>query len=167
MPVNPFTYGNPISTPERFFGRKAEVEQVYTRLLNAEFESSSIVGERRIGKTSLLNYIAHPSTVKAHGLDPDRYIFVYVDLQMVDQETTQARFWARLLKRAVRELADEELENDFNKVIGQEKIDSYALDDLFSLIDERGLHFILLLDEFENVTKNANFDTDFFYGLLP
>ena len=36
--TNPFTYGNPISNPVRFIGRRAEVEQVYTRLRNAEFE---------------------------------------------------------------------------------------------------------------------------------
>ncbi len=165
MPANPFTYGNPISAPARFFGRKAEVEQVYTRLLNAEFESSSIVGERRMGKTSLLNYIAHPSTAEAHGLAPDRYLFVYVDLQMVDQKTTPTRFWSRLLRRVARKLKDEELKAEFEQAVGQEEIDNYTLDDLFSLIDERYLHFILLLDEFENVTENANFDTDFFYGL--
>jgi hypothetical protein len=165
MTANPFTYGNPISAPARFFGRKAEVEQVYTRLLNAEFESSSIVGERRMGKTSLLNYIAHPSTAEAHGLAPDRYLFVYVDLQMVDQKTTPTRFWSRLLRRVARELKDEELEAEFKQAVGQEEIDNYTLDDLFSLSDEQDLHFILLLDEFENVTENANFDTDFFYGL--
>src|SRR5260370_41708320 len=53
MIVNPFTYGNPISDPKRFFGRRKEIDQVFSRLRNAEFESSSIVGERRIGKTSL------------------------------------------------------------------------------------------------------------------
>jgi len=57
MIVNPFTYGNPISNPKRFFGRKREIEQVFSRLCNVEFESSSIVGERRIGKTSLFNYL--------------------------------------------------------------------------------------------------------------
>ena len=165
MTANPFTYGNPISAPARFFGRKAEVEQVYTRLLNAEFESSSIVGERRMGKTSLLNYIAHPSTAEAHGLALDRYLFVYVDLQMVDQKTTPTRFWSRLLRRAARELKDEELEAEFEQAVGQEEIDNYTLDDLFSLIDEQDLHFILLLDEFENVNENSNFDTDFIYGL--
>ena len=60
MIENPFTYGNPISEPGRFFGRRREVEQVYSRLLNAEAESSSLVGERRIGKTSLLQYLMHP-----------------------------------------------------------------------------------------------------------
>ena len=58
--LNPFTYGNPISDPERFVGRRREVEQIFMRLRNPEFESSSIVGERRSGKTSLLNYVSHP-----------------------------------------------------------------------------------------------------------
>jgi len=165
MSTNPFTYGNPISDPARFFGRRDEVEQVYTRLLNAEFESSSIVGERRTGKTSLLSYIAHPSTAGAHGLDPARYLFVYADLQMVDQKTTPTRFWARLLRRIGRKVKDDKLKAEFKQAGEQEEIDNYTLDDLFYLTDERGLHFVLLLDEFENVTENANFGTDFFYGL--
>jgi len=57
---NPFTYGNPISDPRRFFGREREVEQIFGRLRNEEFESSSVVGDRRIGKTSLLNFLANP-----------------------------------------------------------------------------------------------------------
>ena len=88
MGGNPFTYGNPISDPRRFFGRAREVEQIFGRLRNEEFESSSVVGERRIGKTSLLNYLADPDVRAAHGLDPGRYAFVYVDLQMVDDATT-------------------------------------------------------------------------------
>jgi hypothetical protein len=165
MSTNPFTYGNPISDPARFFGRRAEVEQVYTRLLNAEFESSSIVGERRTGKTSLLYYIAHPSTASAHGLDQDHDLFVYADLQMVDQKTTPTRFWARLLRRIGRKVRDDELKAEFKQAGEQEEIDNYTLDDLFYFSDERNLHFILLLDEFENVTENSNFGTDFFYGL--
>ena len=165
MSNNPFTYGNPISDPARFFGRRSEVEQVYTRLLNAEFESSSVVGERRTGKTSLLNYIAHPSTATTHGLDPECYLFVYADLQMVDQRTTPTRFWARLLRRVARKITDDPLRAEFQQASAQEVIDNYTLDDLFDLADEQDLHFVLMLDEFENVTKNVNFGIDFFYGL--
>jgi len=165
MSTNPFTYGNPISAPSRFFGRQAEAEQVYTRLRNAEFESSSIVGERRTGKTSLLNYIAHPSTAQARGLDLARYIFVYADLQMVNQKTTPTRFWSRILRRVARKIKDAELKAECKQAYEQDDIDSYALDDLFYITDEHDLHLVLLLDEFENVTTNANFGTDFFYGL--
>jgi eukaryotic-like serine/threonine-protein kinase len=49
------------------------------------------VGERRVGKTSLLNYLVHPDVRVAHGLDPDKYIFVYMDLQITDKDTTPPR----------------------------------------------------------------------------
>src|SRR5687768_8455528 len=105
--ANPFTYGNPISDPDRFFGRAREVGQVISRLRNREFESSSIVGERRFGKTSLLNYLAAPTIRAAHGLDPDTYAFVYVDLQMVDAATTPTRLWQRILRLIAREVKDQ------------------------------------------------------------
>jgi hypothetical protein len=44
------------------------VEQIFGRLRNEEFESSSVVGDRRIGKTSLLNYLADPS-IRANTMD--------------------------------------------------------------------------------------------------
>ena len=63
--ANPFTYGDPISEPDRFFGRQHEVEQVFSRLLNPEAqESSSLVGNRRIGKTSLLKYLVNPTVCR-------------------------------------------------------------------------------------------------------
>jgi len=67
MRHNPFTYGNPISDPHRFVGREREVGQIFGRLRNEEFESSSLVGDRRIGKTSLLKYLADPGVREAHG----------------------------------------------------------------------------------------------------
>jgi ATP-dependent Clp protease ATP-binding subunit ClpA len=84
VPGNPFTYGNPISDPHRFVGREWEVKQIFGRLQNKEFESSSVVGERRIGKTSLLNYLANADVREMQGLGPEHCTFVYVDLQMVD-----------------------------------------------------------------------------------
>ena len=58
--VNPFSFGNPIKDPERFYGRQAEIRQIVNRLLSSAHESTSIVGERRIGKTSLLCNLANP-----------------------------------------------------------------------------------------------------------
>ena len=106
---NPFTYGNPISDPRRFFGRAREVEQIFGRLRNEEFESSSVVGDRRIGKTSLLNYLADPGVRAAHGLGSGRYIFVYVDLQMVDETMGPEQLWRRLLLMMRRQCPDPEV----------------------------------------------------------
>ena len=162
---NPFTYGNPISDPRRFFGRAREVEQIFGRLRNEEFESSSLVGDRRIGKTSLLNYLADPGVRAAHGLGPERYNFVYVDLQMVDEAMGPEQLWRRLLVLMRRRCADHGITEVLAALERRERLDTFDLDELFQEVDDKGQHVVFLLDEFERVTENANFGPDFYYGL--
>ena len=163
--VNPFTYGNPISVPERFFGRSHEVEQVFSRLRNAEFESSSIVGERRIGKTSLLKYLAHPVVRQHYGLDEDKYLFVYMDLQSVDEHTTPVRLWQWLLRQTAKCCSDPQIKQMLEVVSQNLHIDNFTLEDVFESIDTKAMYVVLLLDEFEHVTRNPNFNAAFFYGI--
>lgn len=165
MSINPFSYGKPIDDPQRFIGRRREVEQIYSRLLSA-FESTSIVGERRIGKTSLLKYLTQPDVQAQFGVKPDKYIFIYQDFQLLDENTVPTRFWKRVLravKGGVETHAD--IAAQIDAVLNDDTIDNYALDDIFTLIDEQGLYIVLLLDEFENVTRNQNFDNAFFGGV--
>lgn len=163
--ANPFTFGNPITEPDRFFGRRREVEQVFSRLRNPEHESSSIVGGRRVGKTSLLKYLAHPDVRRRFDLDPERYIFIYVDLQLLDQSTDPQRLWKRLLGQMDRHCRNAEVKILLKELRQAEFIDNFILADLFDVVDEQDQHIVFLLDEFENVTENVNFDTSFFYGL--
>jgi hypothetical protein len=165
MNVNPFTYGNPISDPQRFFGRQREIEQVYSRLRNYEAESSSIVGERRIGKTSLLHYLKHPDVRHRYGVDDDHYIFIYSDLQMVDEKTTPSRLSQRFIHQFAQQCPDPELKGMAEDLSKVEEIDNFALADLFDSIDSKNFKVIFLLDEFEKVTSNPNFTPDYFYGL--
>jgi eukaryotic-like serine/threonine-protein kinase len=165
MSTNPFTYGNPISDPTHFFGRKHEIEQVFSRLRNIGFESSSIVGERRIGKTSLLYFLMHPEVRRAYGLASEKYLFIYMDLQMVDKDTTPLRLWQRFLQQMVRNCQDAEVKQMLTSLRASDRIDNFAIADLFDSMDEKDLHVVLLLDEFENVTENQNFSAAFFYGL--
>lgn len=165
MSINPFSYGKPIEDPARFIGRRRELEQVYSRLLSA-FESSSIVGERRMGKTSLLKVLGHPDIQTQFGLDLNKYTFIYQDFAFLESDTKPTRFWQRVLRsirRAVKEQPD--IVAEIELALKAESIDNYTLDDIFSLIDEAELYIVLLLDEFENVTRNQNFDDDFFAGL--
>ncbi len=165
MGSNPFTYGNPISEPARFFGREREVDQVFSRLRNDEFESSSIVGDRRIGKTSLLNYISHPEVRVRYGLQGAEYAFVYADLQMVDNATTPTRLWQRLLRHLERHCQNAAVKESVRKTAAAEPLDTFTLDELFEELDNLGQHVVFLLDEFEQVTTNSNFGPEFFYAL--
>ncbi len=165
MIVNPFTYGNPISEAARFVGRERQVEQIFSRLRNVEFESSSIVGERRIGKTSLLYYIADANVRRAHGLAPDAFIFVYADLALLDATTTPTRLWQYLLRQMLPHLSERDAEPVRDALRAPDALDNFTLAEVFDGLDGHSKHVVLLLDEFENVTRNQNFSPDFFYGL--
>jgi AAA-like domain len=165
MQSNPFTYGNPISDPRRFLGRTREVKQIFGRLRNDEFESSSLVGDRRIGKTSLLNYLSDRSVRAEHGLPPEQYIFIYVDLQMVDETMGPVQLWHWLLRLMRQQCRDEDLAEFVAVLERDERLDTVALDELFEQVDDKGRYVVFLLDEFEHITVNANFGPDFYYGL--
>ena len=155
--TNPFSYGNPLSDPRRFIGRRSEIEQIYSRLRNPEFESSSLIGERRMGKTSILNIISRPEVAQSNGLDTATYVFVYMDLQMLEPDTTPTRLYQFLLRRTGNKVEDPELKGMLREISQLDSIDNYDLSDLFDVFDEKELHLVLLLDEFENIAANGNF----------
>ena len=161
---NPFTFGNPVRDPRRFFGRKEEVRQVVNRLLSSAHESTSIVGERRIGKTSLLKYISHAEVAPVLGLDPARYCLIYIDFQGLTDITPQ-RFWQRVLSKMRRSLCSPGLQPEIDRLLKMESFDLFDLEDLCEAIAAENLTTVLLLDEFEYVTQNPNFGPDFFGGL--
>lgn len=164
MSENPFTFGNPIHTPSRFYGRQVEIRQVLNRLLSSVHESTSIVGERRIGKTSLLKYLANPEVAPGLGLTPDRYCLIYIDFQGLT-DITPGRFWQRVLGMMARSICDPSLIPEIDDLRRRENFDLFDLEDLCEGIAGKGLTIVLLLDEFEYVTQNPNFRADFFGGL--
>ena len=162
--MNPFTFGNPIKDPSRFHGRESEIRQIVNRLLSSAHESTSIIGERRIGKTSLLYHLSHPEVSTRLGLTPDKFCLVYADFQGLT-DITPTRFWQRILKKMSRSVCDESLKPSIEKLGGQESFDLFDLEDLFESTQDKGLTVVLMMDEFEYVTQNPNFKGDFFGGL--
>lgn len=164
MSINPFTFGNPIKEPARFYGRKAEIRQILNRLLSSAHESTSIIGERRIGKTSLLYYLSNPQVAAGLGLAADKFCLVYVDFQGLTDITPQ-RFWQRVLGKMSRAVCDQSLAPAIRNLSEQAEFDLFDLEDIFESATDRGLTVVLFMDEFEYVTQNPNFKGDFFGGL--
>ncbi|MDZ4158654.1 MAG: ATP-binding protein, partial [Anaerolineaceae bacterium] len=162
--MNPFTFGNPIKDPARFYGREADIRQIVNRLLSSAHESTSIIGERRIGKTSLLYHLAHPEVRARLGLTPDKFCLVHVDFQGLT-DITPIRFWHRVLKKMSHSVCDESLKPVIDKLNEQSEFDLFDLEDLFQSLQDKGLTTVLMMDEFEYVTQNPNFTSDFFGGL--
>lgn len=164
MNTNPFTYGNPIRDPARFHGRSEELRQIVNRLRSSARESTSIVGERRIGKTSLLKHLANPQVAQGLGIDPESFCLVYIDFQGLTDITPQ-RFWERVLRKTAREAYDQTLQEEIKTFLEMDIYDLFDLEDLFEEVSGTGKTLVLLMDEFEYVTQNTNFQADFFGGL--
>jgi len=88
---SPFITGTPISHPRSFFGRQKELKRLFNLLKSHPLQNAAIIGQRRSGKTSLLNYlqsitITPPQQLrleqKADWLpNPQSYRWIFVDFQ--------------------------------------------------------------------------------------
>jgi serine/threonine-protein kinase len=164
MHANPFSFGNPIRDPARFYGRVEDINKIVNRLRSSAHESTSVVGERRIGKTSLLKYLDNPAVATGLGLPPEEYCMVYIDFQGLSDITPEA-FWRRVLHKIERSICLPDLAPEIQRLRRMDAFDLFDLEDLFDMIADVGLTTVLLLDEFEYVTRNPNFGPGFFGGL--
>lgn len=86
---NPFVYSGRVENPHHFVGRQAELRYIFDRLeavvQTGQPQSISVVGPRRIGKSSLLY---HLTQVYRQCLSrPGAYLFAYLDLESAACQT--------------------------------------------------------------------------------
>lgn len=162
MSQNPFIYGKPIDQVDQFIGRADELSRILANLNNSA--STAIVGERRMGKTSLLKILAQqpPFDSKHH--------YIYLDMSQVDMSSTPTDFWKLLLRHLQRTLphcpnVTDMIKELLLKETTEKYIKVFDMSDVFAEIKFSGEYIMLLLDEFDHVVKNSNFDVGFFSGL--
>lgn len=88
MPTNPYLNRRPILEAEEFVGREHEVRWLLERLAGPHPpQNCALTGLRRMGKSSLLKFLAHPEGARARYPelvhDPERLLVRYVDLSLV------------------------------------------------------------------------------------
>jgi hypothetical protein len=148
--INPFTNRGMITDEAEFFGREGQSTEILTRLKG--MQSTSVVGERRIGKSSLLYNLAHNGAMRL--CDPS-YKFLYLDFQDAELHTSNGFFRAVL-----REL---ELPVDIISDSARLNLNLIAFTDQMEIVSRSGRRLILCLDEFENAFKHQEqFSEDFF-----
>jgi hypothetical protein len=159
---NPFYYGGIIKESRMFVGRKREVAEICEAI--ATSASVSLVGERRIGKSSLLRYLADPSVKQKNGLDVAHFVFSYFDF-LGYPSITPTELWQRLLAEMISQIADPGIIENIRALLSQATIQLTDLEVLFKNLKEAGLNSIILFDEFDTAAANQNFDQAFFGGL--
>ena len=151
---NPYNYNSPVLNREDFFGRSTIISKIYSRIGANRPQSISLVGDAKIGKSSLLWYLAQPETKEHYLNNPESYIYFYipvVDKGDLNFENFSEFFWNIIL-------------SDIDKYVQlEDKTPSY---DLFKKIVERLTQnqkkIILFFDDFHLTTQNESFPLEFF-----
>ena len=146
---NPFIFGSVIPA-ELFTERKSALNAISEHVGNYySLQSMSIVAERRMGKTSLLNFIwKKPDRVFLQDHD---YVTVYVDAMDARAHTISG--FMRTLRKSLEEKLGKPSwgeKDDGNLTVFTEAIQGIA--------EENEKRIIFLLDEFENVMAYKEMD---------
>ena len=156
MQRNPYLNRSMIRAVPEFYGRRQELQRIMSRIGAGTPQSVSLVGERRMGKSSLMWYLSRPEIYSEYLEEPERYIFLFLDFQG-QQHLDQAGF--------CRAFGDHLTQAGGNRLQVPSLADLSDLERLAQILDREGLHLVCLFDEFETVTRNAEFSTEFFGAL--
>jgi len=152
--VSPFNYQQPISDVNEFYGRKNIVSKIYARIGASRPQSVSIVGDYKIGKTSLLSYLIQEEIQKQYLNNIENYVFIFISIK--NYKTKSLQDFVQALCSAV----SEKMEGDFTAVSIKESYAWYK--QTIEALTKKGLKFVLFLDDFNLVTQNSDFPLEFF-----
>lgn len=151
---NPYLNRVMIADPSEFFGRNREIRRIYSRLDAPRPQSISVVGDRRIGKSSLLYHIYQKANRKQNMSNYAQTIFVYLDFQQ-NFEFDVPRFIDFLFN-----MFSYESKSDFDYSNRERTLDE--LKNVVQQIHDDGKRIVILMDEFEVITRNPRFEGPFF-----
>ncbi len=79
----PFYAGSTISDPRYFVGYQEKLERITARAISAQPTSINVVGDKRIGKSSLLYHFCqtYEQRIESRGKNPREYLTVYLSLE--------------------------------------------------------------------------------------
>jgi tRNA A-37 threonylcarbamoyl transferase component Bud32 len=159
---NPFFNRQRITAPAYFLGRQRELERLYSAI--ATHQCVSLVGERKMGKSSLLTRLSHAETLRSFGFEPALYLFVYFDLEGL-ASARRDDFWLELLDTIAAQLPPGDLAQAIRKQTDGGDVRFLTARRALRRLRDTGLEVVLMLDEFESLARNAQFEPDF-YGEL-
>jgi len=146
--IDPFIYGTAVP-PEMFVGRKETLGVIKGRVGHySTLQSLSVVANRRMGKTSLLRYVAQ----SCQELFPSEYDYAAVYIDAMDPRAHTCEGFMRILRRNTKRQLERELWPE--KYDGKLAKLNESLEELYY----DGVRLVLLLDEWESVMAYDGMD---------
>lgn len=155
---NPFYHRGAIRSAAFFHGRQAEINQILGLIYNGQ--SVSLIGPRRIGKSSLLLHLTNDSIREPYQLQSPHAIFVMLDCQELGGSPEEEVYEAILLG-IIDAAIDAGLSFSDTPYPGTYR----ALDRALRQINNKNIPVVVMLDEFELLANNEHL-TPYFFARL-
>jgi serine/threonine-protein kinase len=151
--MNPYNYIAPVHDRQIFVGRANVISKIYSRIGAARPQSISIVGDPKIGKSSLVWYLSQSETKKKYLNNPEDYIYFYIPV--VEKNLSFRNFAISLCKVILEKIQ--------NYIELEDKNPSYDLfKKMVEKICDKQKKIILFFDDFHLTTQNESFPLEFF-----
>lgn len=153
LPQNPYGSKSMLRNPNMFFGRIEVLRHIYSEIRDRQ--CLSLVGSRRIGKSSVLGLLSIPELQKRLGYDLTHCLFAFIDLEERVQETVED-----FLGYVMKQLVGQSQAKISLKAPQTNDVNTFR--NFLDEIKSEGCYPVLLLDEFDSITTNPRFDYSFF-----
>jgi AAA+ ATPase superfamily predicted ATPase len=150
---NPFDSPTTIRDPRKLVGRDEHLKRIFDLLKNQQ--NVSIVGAKRIGKTSLLTSLKDEEMQRRFGFPGKDFLFLSIDLQERSLKTHKNFFDD--INPLIRQQGHSYLQG-----VPQEEVEDDEFVNLLSALKQQGLHPVLMIDTFDLITRYKQADIDFF-----
>ncbi|MEH2314876.1 MAG: AAA family ATPase [Nostoc sp.] len=161
LPDNPFVAAGMIEDPRLFVGRKDELHAIASRMKGDQPTSINIVGDKHIGKSSLLHYFV--LTWQQRGLDANRYVVIYLPLRGVDCQT-ETGFYEAVAEGLLSYIPGWQLQ--LRNPWRIKPLNRQAFSDAVKEWKQQGKLPVLCLDDFESLLKYPDKFHNGFYDNL-
>ncbi len=166
---NPYNNGGVIKRDDQFINRTVLVKKVLNTLFANVAQCQSIVGQAKIGKSSLVEHFFDPTTMREFDFDGSNHLFLYVNCSMHSSALKSPEDFYRVLLHRLLVRKPETLLD----VVGVYPA-NHSWQDVWEYVllelAERHLYLILFLDEFDKailystLLKDGLFDSLRAYG---
>ena len=147
--ANPYIYKEPLQGKDGFFNRRSELMRIASRVAADRPQSVSVVGEMKVGKTSLLHYLCDPQIMSDYLDDPASYICLFLALSQNTPDHPEA-FFARM-GAALEEQGELSMAASYD-----------GFSDLVKQLMQNNRKLVLFCDDFGLVTQSSGYPLDFF-----
>ncbi len=155
-----YIVGPPVITLKQFFGRRYQINEFFDMINGKKaLMPQRVVGIRRSGKTSFLQYLSNKNVIdKMVSPDSEPTTIVYINLE--EGVNTPNDFFLLVAEKISK--ADSSAEESFSQIETFAKFSEFADWVRRFLVHSR---LVVLLDEFDMLVDSENFDVNFFRNL--